>query len=139
MSSAGLEIDSILDFPHPTPESDILQIVEKRLAPSAITRLTELGFTRAEIDSTVIATRTLTHRRARREKLTLEESDRVMRIVRVLAATERVYGGRERALAWLRKPKARLGGRVPISLLTSDAGSRLVEELLIQIDEGMVI
>ena len=139
MSSAALQIDAILGFPYPTPESDILQIVEKRLAPSAITRLTELGFTRSEIDNTVIPARTLTHRRARREKLTLEESDRVMRVIRVLAATERVYGSRERSLAWLRKPKARLDGRVPFSLLTSDTGSRLVEELLIQIDEGMVI
>jgi putative toxin-antitoxin system antitoxin component (TIGR02293 family) len=139
MSSAGLQINSLLGLPYPAPESDILRIVENRLAPSAITHMTELGFTRAEINSTVIPSRTLTHRRSRREKLTLEESDRVMRVVRVLAATERVYGNRERALAWLRKPKARLDGRVPLSLLTSDAGSRLVEELLIQIDEGMVI
>jgi putative toxin-antitoxin system antitoxin component (TIGR02293 family) len=53
--------------------------------------------------------------------------------------TESVYGSRERALAWLRRPHPRLDGRTPLSLLKTDAGSRIVEELLIQIDEGMFI
>ena len=139
MTATGLQIGAWLGVPPPATEADILRIIEDRLATSAITRLTDLGFTRAEIDSSVIPSRTLVHRRSRREKLTLEESDRVMRIMRVLASTEKVYGSRERALAWLRKPKARLEGRVPLSLLTSDTGSRIVEELLIQIDEGMII
>ena len=45
----------------------------------------------------------------------------------------------ERALAWLRKPTPRLDDRVPFSLLKTDTGSRMVEELLVQIDEGMFV
>jgi putative toxin-antitoxin system antitoxin component (TIGR02293 family) len=62
-----------------------------------------------------------------------------MRIIRVLASTERLYGSRERALDWLRRPNPRLDDRAPLSLLTTDAGSRMVEGLLIQIAEGMFI
>jgi putative toxin-antitoxin system antitoxin component (TIGR02293 family) len=62
-----------------------------------------------------------------------------LRVIRVLALTESVYGSRERALAWLRNPHARIEGRAPLSLLNTDTGSRIVEELLIQIDEGMFI
>jgi hypothetical protein len=50
-----------------------------------------------------------------------------------------VYGSREQALAWLRKSHPRLNGRTPLSLLKTDAGSRIVEELRIQIDEGMFV
>ena len=61
------------------------------------------------------------------------------RFIQVLSLAESVYGSRERALAWLRKPHARLDGRTPLSLLKTDAGSRIIEEMLIQIDEGMFV
>jgi putative toxin-antitoxin system antitoxin component (TIGR02293 family) len=120
-------------------EQEILRIVEGRLAPSVIKRLLGLGLERAEIDAAVIPSRTLQHRRSRRERLTLEESDRVLRLVRILSTAEAVYGNRERALGWLRRPHPRLDERSPISLLKTDTGSRIVEELLTQIDEGMFV
>ena len=86
-----------------------------------------------------MAQRTLQHRPSRREKLTVEESNRVLRAVRVLSLAESVYGNRERALAWMRKPQSRLDGGAPPSLLKTDAGSRIVEKLLVQIDKGMFV
>jgi len=131
-------------------QAEVLAMVERRFEPSIIDRLLGLGFERAEVHSVVLPARTLQHRRSRKELLTLEESDRVIRLLRVLRATEAVYGSRERALEWLRRPNPRLdpalrnvlfakGGRTPISLLTTDTGARMVEELLIQIDEGIYI
>jgi putative toxin-antitoxin system antitoxin component (TIGR02293 family) len=120
-------------------EGEILRIVEGRLTPAVIKRLLGLGLERAEIDAAVIPSRTLQHRRSRRERLTLEESDRVLRLVRILAIAETIYGNRERALVWLRRPHPRLGERSPISLVKTDTGSRMVEELLTQIDEGMYV
>jgi putative toxin-antitoxin system antitoxin component (TIGR02293 family) len=128
-----------LGIKSPATETEILRIVEGRLAPSAVKRLLALGLERSEIDAAVIPSRTLQHRRSRRERLTLEETDRVLRIVRTLSAAESLYDNRERALAWLRKPHPRLEGRSPISLLKTDTGSRIVEELLTQIDEGMFV
>lgn len=139
MNAANIQIGDWLGLQAPATESDILRIVERRLAPSVIKRLTALGLDRAEIDQTVIPSRTLQHRRSRREKLTTEESDRVLRVIRVLSSAEAVYGSRQRALAWLRQPHPRLDGRSPLSLLKTDTGSRIVEELLVQIDEGMFV
>ncbi len=139
MNAANVQIGDWLGMQPPATEAEVLRLVEGRLAPSVIKRLVALGLERAEIDEVVIPARTLQHRRTRREKLTREESDRVLRVIRVLAKTESVYGGRERALAWLRRPNERLDGRAPMSLLKSDTGSRIVEELLIQIDEGMYV
>ena len=137
MSAANVTMGDWLGIPVPAAAADVLRVVEDRLAPSVINRLVSRGIERSEIDAVIIPLRTLQHRRSRREKLTVEESDRVLRVIRVLALAESVYGSRERALAWLRRPHARLDGRAPLSLLNTGTGSRIVEELLVQIDEGM--
>jgi putative toxin-antitoxin system antitoxin component (TIGR02293 family) len=139
VNAAHEQIGDWLGVRSPATEAEILRIVEGRLPPSVIKRLLTLGLERSEIHDTVIPARTLQHRRSRREKLTLEESDRVLRVLRILSSAESVYGNRERALTWLRKPHARLEGRSPLSLVKTDTGSRIVEELLIQIDEGMFV
>src|ERR1700744_5862701 len=139
MNPANAQIGHWLGLKSPTTESEILRIVEGRLAASVVQRLAALGLERPEIDTIVIPSRTLQHRRSRREKLTVEESDRVLRVIRVLSLAESVYGDRKRALAWLRNPHPRLDGRIPLSLLKTDTGGRIVEELLIQIDEGMFV
>ncbi len=139
MNGANTQIGDWLGLEPPATEGDILRIVEARLAPSIIKRLVALGLQRPEIDAAIIPARTLQHRRSRREKLTIEESDRVLRVIRVLALAATVYGSREAALAWLRKPHARLERRTPLSLLRTGTGSRMVEEMLLQIDEGMFV
>lgn len=139
MSAAHAQIGVWLGVHPAATETDLLSIVENRFAPGVINRLLALGFDRSEIDEVVIPSRTLQHRRSRREKLSVDESDRVLRITRALSAAEATYGSRERALAWLRRPIPRLGNRTPLSLLTTDSGTRIVEEALIQIDEGMFI
>jgi uncharacterized protein (DUF2384 family) len=79
----------------PATESDLLQIIEGQLAPGIVKRLIALGLQRSEIDQIVIPLQTLQHRRSRREKLTVEESDRVRRLIRILSSAELVYGSRE--------------------------------------------
>lgn len=139
MGTAHAQIGEWLGIETPATHGDILRVVEHRFPPSIIQRIVKLGLERSEIDSLVIPARTLQHRRSRREKLTTDESDRVMKVIRVLAQAEDVYGSRERALAWLRRENPRLGGRTPLSLLKTDTGSRIVEETLIQLDEGMFV
>lgn len=139
MNAANVQIGEWLGVQAPATENEILRIVEGQLAPTVIKRLISLGLEPREIDAVIIPQRTLQHRRSRREKLTVDESDRVLRAIRVVSRAESVYGNREGALAWLRKPHARLDGRAPLSLLKTDTGSRIVEELLVQIDEGMFV
>ncbi len=123
----------------PHTEQQVLDLIERQLPTSSIDRLLALGLTRSEIDSLVIRLRTLQRRRVRREKLTVEESDRVMRLLRLFSHAELVYGSPERALGWLRRPRTRFGKRTPLNLLKTDVGSRIVEEMLVQIDHGMFV
>jgi hypothetical protein len=55
---------------------------------------------------------------------------------RVTSQAEEVFGDDAKAARWLRKPKIRFEGRFPLELLRTDAGSRIVEEMLLQIDHG---
>lgn len=139
MNIPSARIGDWLGLQPPATEREMLRVVEGRLASSVIKRLISLGLERGEIDSIIIPQRTLQHRRSRRQKLTVEESDRVLRAVRVMSLAESVYRNKERALAWVRRPHARLDGRAPLSLLKTYTGSRIVEELLVQIDDGMFV
>ena len=139
MYSASTQIGDWLGVEPPMTEAAVLELIEQQLAPPAIQRLLDMGLSRDEVHSVIIPARTLQHRRSRQERLSVEESDRVIRALRVISAAEGVYESRERALQWLRRANPRLNGRSPISLLKTDTGSRIVEELLGQIDEGYFI
>lgn len=99
--------------------------------------LKALGEPAKDVQEIVIPARTLKHRRARKEALSLEESDRLARVVRVFDFAIRIFGDAKRAGSWMNKPKRRFDGRTPIAMLRTDLGGRQVEEMLIQIDEGM--
>ena len=118
-------------------DQDLVTLVEERLATGAIERLLQSGLTDHEIYSLIVPRRTLTHRRARHEALSREESDRAVRLARIAALGEQVFGDSERAWHWLRATKRQFKGRSPLQLTATEAGARLVEELLYRIDEGM--
>ncbi len=139
MSSADVQIGEWLGVPAPVSDAEVFGLVQGGLDTSVVQLLLQLGFERKEIDAVIIHTRTLQHRRSRGEKLTVEESDRVLGVLRTLSLTEEVYGSPERAFAWLRRANPRLDGNVPMMMLKTSVGSRMVEELLGQISEGMFI
>jgi len=118
-------------------DQDLVRLVEERLATRAIDGLRRSGLTDKEIYLLVVPRRTLTHRRARREALSREESDRAVRLARIAALAEQVFGDSERSWRWLRASKRQFHHRRPLELVATEAGARLVEELLYRIDEGM--
>ena len=119
----------------PASDMEVVKLVHNRLPLSVIDRLLAEGVTKQEIDM-VAPPRTLAHRRANAESLTIEESDRAVRLARVVAQTESVFGNKDKAMSWLRRPMKRFEGGTPIEMLSTEVGSRLVEEALVQIDEG---
>jgi putative toxin-antitoxin system antitoxin component (TIGR02293 family) len=117
-------------------DRDLARIVEERLPLHSIEAISENGLSEDEIYSFILPRRTLSHRKSRGELLTHEESDRAVRIARILSLAEEVFGDDAKAGRWLRKPKSRFAGRMPLELLRTEAGGRLVEEMLLQLDYG---
>lgn len=130
-------VQAILGVQRLRTDQDVMRLVEERLPARAIDGLRHSGLTDEEVYALVLPRRTLTHRRARREALSRDESDRVVRVARVLALCEEVFGEPERGWRWLRDVKHQFQERAPLDLLVTEAGARLVEELLYRIDEGM--
>ena len=118
-------------------DADLAALVEERLPVAAISALMEHGVLEKEIYSVIVPRRTLQHRRARKERLSREESDRAVRLARLVTLTKNVFGDHDSGMHWLRSPKKRFHGRTPMAMMETEAGSRLVEEALYQIDEGM--
>jgi putative toxin-antitoxin system antitoxin component (TIGR02293 family) len=91
-----------------------------------------------KIYSFIVPRRTLVHRKTRQESLTHDESDRAVRIARITSLAEEAFGDDSKASRWLRKAKSRFEGRSPLEMLRTEAGARLVEEMLLQLDYGFV-
>jgi uncharacterized protein (DUF2384 family) len=66
-------------------DQDLVKLVEQRLSTQAIESLRRHGVSDEEIYGLVLPRRTLAHRRARREALSRDESDRVVRLARITA------------------------------------------------------
>jgi len=117
---------------------DLAEIVEKRLPVAVIKALVRSGLSDAEAYRLIVPRRTLAHRVAKHQPLSREESDKAVRIARVTSFAEQVFGEPQRAWRWLRKPKQQFQGKPPIEMLATEAGARLVEELITKVDDGLV-
>lgn len=113
--------------------------VERGLPISAIAELRHV-LREEEVDRLVIPRRTLAHRRLRREPLSVEESDRALRLARVTTLAAATLGDEDKAMAWLRhEHRLLLGGRRPLDLSRTEAGARLVENMLARIAWGSAL
>ena len=121
----------------PRSDFDLARITEEGISTDSLSALKDRGLTFSEISEIIISPRTLKHRKARREPLSHEETDRVVRVARILSLAEEIFASREKALMWLRMPDERLENRTPLKMLTTESGGRLVENMLWQIDEGI--
>ena len=116
---------------------DLASLVEKRLPATAVKALVRGGLSDAEVYQLILPRRTLAHRIAKHQRLSKDESDKAVRVARITAMAEQGFGEPARAWRWLRKPKSRFEGKTPVDMLATEAGARLVEEMIVQIDYGM--
>jgi len=119
------------------PESEVALVATARngLSPKTLKRLSAVGL-RAEDLAFIIPPRTLSHRLAKGERLTVDESDRALRLARIIAMAEITFGDHAKALAWLRAPKRQFRDACALELIRTEAGARVVEELLTGVDDG---
>lgn len=121
----------------PRSQGDILTLVVNGVPVDAVDYAIDHGHvSREEVAKLVLPARTLSHRRARRERLSADESERLIRVLRSKALAERAFGSPETAERWLYRSLAVLGGRAPIDVCGTETGARLVEQILAKIEYG---
>src|ERR1022692_418232 len=116
---------------------ELASLVEKRLPATTIKAMVRGGLSAAEVYQLIVPRRTLAHRIAKHQPLSKDESDKAVRVARITAMAEQVFGEPERAWRWLRKAKRRFDGKTPVEMLATEAGARLVEEMIGQIEHGI--
>jgi putative toxin-antitoxin system antitoxin component (TIGR02293 family) len=76
--------------------------------------------------------------RGLRPTLPREQSDSAVRLARIEAIADDLFGSHDEARAWLRAPNGTLGGESPLTVLDTEEGGRLVEAMLGRIAQGIV-
>ncbi len=116
---------------------DLVRLVRRGLPVGAVETMLDSGLlSPVELDRIVLPRKTLAHRR-KLGTLTPEQSDRLVRVARVMALAETTFGSQEKAGQWLRRPTAVFEGERPLDLLDTDEGAREVETLLGRIAHGI--
>jgi putative toxin-antitoxin system antitoxin component (TIGR02293 family) len=118
-------------------EADLARIVLHGIRLTVLGHVLRAGFSKQEIEHFIIPARTLRHRKTKREPLTLEESDRVVRLTRIQALAEDVFSDVEKANRWLRAGLGILDGKSPLEVARTESGVRVVEQILAKIDWGV--
>jgi putative toxin-antitoxin system antitoxin component (TIGR02293 family) len=68
--------------------------------------------------------------------LSADESDRLLRLARVIRQAIEVFGTDDKAREWLVRPNRALEHSAPIDLLGTDSGATAVSDELVRIDYG---
>ena len=89
-------------------ELQVTEMVERGLPISSVEVPRRAGLTFSEVHGLVLPARTLKHRKEKKQALSVEEADRTLRIARVIALADRVFGNHEKVLRWLRRENDRL-------------------------------
>lgn len=126
----GLELSS-------TPE--LIGAVRRGLPYSVFERVQRtLGVSAQTLAALIgLPVRTL-NKRKHEGRFSSEESDNLLRVVRVVSKTFDFFDEPEAARAWLQAPEMALGGDTPLSLLDTEMGAQEILRLLGQLEHGVL-
>jgi len=86
-----------------------------------------------------LAQRTITLREKTRKPFTLEESERLLRVLRLHRLARQVFTTNEAVAQWLSAPDRSLGMKSPLEMLATDVGAAKVENLAQAMTHGVPI
>jgi putative toxin-antitoxin system antitoxin component (TIGR02293 family) len=115
--------------------TELIQKIQKGLRFSELKTLQDtLHLPFEQLAAKLCISRSTLQRRKAAGRLSPDESDKVIRFSRLLTHATSVFGGIERARAWLKHPQVGLGGAIPLDYASTEAGAREVENLLGRIE-----
>jgi putative toxin-antitoxin system antitoxin component (TIGR02293 family) len=118
---------------------DFVPFIRKGLPIKAVAAVAKaLALTpAATVKSLGVAERTYARRVEKRQRFSVDESERIVRLARVLAMATDVMGDRDRARHWVVEPSRALGNVSPLTLLDTDIGADAVFDELGRIEYGV--
>ncbi len=118
--------------------ADLIRQIQKGLRFSELETLqNSIDMPFEQLAAKLSISRSTLQRRKAAGRLSPDESDKVMRLSRLLEHATNVFGDIEKARAWLKFPQRGLGGAVPLDYAETEVGAREVDNLLGRIDYGV--
>jgi putative toxin-antitoxin system antitoxin component (TIGR02293 family) len=130
-------LETYLHIPAQASDQAIHELIEAGFPANSLQALCNQGIINPAERDRIIPYRTFKMRLASNQHLKADESDRMYRAVHIIAMAVAVFGDTEKAQNWLSKPKSRFSGKSPSELLSTSLGVNRVEEMLIQVAEGL--
>ncbi|MBO9579551.1 MAG: DUF2384 domain-containing protein [Sphingobium sp.] len=119
-------------------ERDIVRLVRRGVPTQAVDHfLVASGLSFNALDPKVLNLRTFRRRQKEAQVLEQDESDRLLRVVSIVAAAEETFGSSDKAQQWLNRESRALDGETPLAMADTDRGARSVEALLGRIAHGI--
>jgi putative toxin-antitoxin system antitoxin component (TIGR02293 family) len=133
MRTAGVEKKmSSAKAKHPT---ELIRKIQKGLRFSELETLqNSIDLPFEQLAAKLAISRSTLQRRKAAGRLSPDESDKVMRLSRLLEHAKKVFGDVDKARAWLKHPQYGLGGAVPLDYAETEVGAREVDNLLGRIE-----
>ena len=133
MKAATLEKKThVAKAKHPT---ELIRQIQKGLRFSELETLqNSIDLPFEQLAAKLSISRSTLQRRKAAGRLSPDESDKVMRLSRLLEHATNVFGDVERARAWLKFPQRGLGGAIPLDYAETEVGAREVDNLLGRIE-----
>ena len=132
-----IRLEASLNIPSNASDQDIHDIIVAGFSASLIQSLCDVGTISPEERDRIIPLKMLKTKLVSNQLLTVDESDRLFRFAHITAMAEVIFGDAGRAKQWLSKPKSRFSGKSPTAMLTTTHGTHRVEQMLIEVNEGM--
>lgn len=132
-----MRLEALLDISVNASCLDIHHMIVAGFPACLVHVLCDSGTLSNEERDRIVQPKALKTRLAANQLLTLHESDRLFRFAHISALAEVIFGDKGKAKQWLSKPKARFLGESPSAMVTTTIGTHLVEEMLIQVSEGL--
>jgi putative toxin-antitoxin system antitoxin component (TIGR02293 family) len=122
-----------------TDNLKVAAIIDRGIPARALRELAEgLRMSVPDVAAAVrIPRRTLDRRVGQNARLTFDETERAVRLGRIMAKAREVFEDASAAADWLTEPLRALGGHTPVELCATDAGAREVEQTLGRIEHGV--
>ena len=118
---------------------EMARLVEDGFPASAVNSIgAALGLRPVKVGPLVnITEKTLERRLKDHAQLKPSESERVARLMRIIALAGTLLENQENARQWLQRPLRVLGGRTPLEMIATEPGAREVEHVLRRLEHGV--
>lgn len=119
-------------------ERDVVRLIRRGVPTEAVDHFLLIsGLNFNALEPKVLSLRTFKRRKKNEQLLEQDESDRLLRVVSIVAAAEETFGTAGKAQEWLNRQNRALEGETPLAMADTDRGARAVEALLGRIGHGI--